>query len=134
MHDEAKAFTNIKTKIAFATEDIHDAEYVSKLLGTRTIKVSAGSTSTQTQGYSESKSYNYQAIPLLRPDEVMRLPEDKTLIMRTGHAPVKSKQMIWYQDKEMKDLAYGSTEVPRQTVHHYPFIHRASTRKETEFA
>ena len=29
-HDEAKAFTNIKTKIAFAAEDLNDAEYVSK--------------------------------------------------------------------------------------------------------
>lgn len=122
-HDEAKAFTNIKTKIAFATEDIHDAEYVSKLLGTRTVKVSAGSTSTQTQGYSESKSYNYQAIPLLRPDEVMRLPEDQTLIIRTGHAPVKAAQMIWYQDSEMKRLTCGATSVPQQSIQYHPFIH-----------
>ncbi|HAU1546680.1 TPA: type IV secretion system DNA-binding domain-containing protein [Legionella pneumophila] len=125
-HDEAKAFTNIKTKIAFATEDIHDAEYVSKLLGTRTVKVSAGSTSTQTQGYSESKSYNYQAIPLLRPDEVMRLPEDQTLIMRTGHAPVKAAQMIWYQDSVMKGSASGTTSVPQQSIQHHPFIHHTS--------
>ncbi|MFO3540901.1 type IV secretory system conjugative DNA transfer family protein [Legionella pneumophila serogroup 1] len=127
-HDEAKAFTNIKTKIAFATEDIFDAEYVSKLLGTRTVKVSAGSTSTQTQGYSESKSYNFQAIPLLRPDEVMRLPEDKTLIMRTGHAPVKAKQMVWYLDTTMKHLVCGSSEVPRQTVQYHPFVHRISDK------
>lgn len=125
-HDEAKAFTNIKTKIAFATEDIHDAEYVSKLLGTRTVKVSAGSTSTQTQGYSESKSYNYQAIPLLRPDEVMRLPEDQTLIMRTGHAPVKAVQMIWYQDSVMKRLTCGAASVPQQSIQHHPFIHHTS--------
>ncbi|WP_131778521.1 type IV secretory system conjugative DNA transfer family protein [Legionella bozemanae] len=125
-HDEAKAFTNIKTKIAFATEDIHDAEYVSKLLGTRTVKVSAGSTSTQTQGYSESKSYNYQAIPLLRPDEVMRLPEDQTLIIRTGHAPVKAAQMIWYQDSEMKRLTCDATSVPQQSIQHHPFIHHSS--------
>ncbi|HHT9720121.1 TPA: type IV secretory system conjugative DNA transfer family protein [Legionella pneumophila] len=127
-HDEAKAFTNIKTKIAFATEDINDAEYVSKLLGTRTVKVSAGSTTTQSQGHSESKSYNYQTIPLLRPDEVMRLPEDQTLIMRTGHAPVKASQMIWYLDPEMKHFPCGSSEVPTQTVQHYPFIHRSSDK------
>ncbi|HAT1757202.1 TPA: type IV secretory system conjugative DNA transfer family protein [Legionella pneumophila] len=127
-HDEAKAFTNIKTKIAFATEDINDAEYVSKLLGTRTVKVSAGSTTTQSQGHSESKSYNYQTIPLLRPDEVMRLPEDQTLIIRTGHAPVKASQMIWYLDPEMKHFPCGSSEVPTQTVQHYPFIHRSSDK------
>lgn len=93
-HDEAKAFTNIKTKIAFAAEDLQDAEYISKLLGTRTVKVGAGSSSSQTQGYSESSSYNYQAVPLLRPDEVMRLPREVNLIMRTGNAPVKAGQFV----------------------------------------
>lgn len=127
-HDEAKAFTNIKTKIAFATEDIHDAEYVSKLLGTRTVRVPAGSISHQTQGYSESKSYQYQAIPLLRPDEVMRLPEHQSLIMRTGHAAVKAEQLIWYKAAEMNSLPCGETEVPRQAIKHYPFIHHTSLK------
>lgn len=120
--DEARAFTNIKTKIAFATEDIQDAEYVSKLLGTRTVRVAAGSSSTQHQGYSESKSYNYQAIPLLRPDEVMRLPEHQMLIMRTGHPPVKARQFIWYQDPIMKQHTYNPVAVPKQAIQHYPFI------------
>ena len=122
-HDEAKAFTNIKTKIAFATEDIHDAEYVSKLLGTRTVRVAAGSVSNQAQGYSESKSYSYQAIPLLRPDEVMRLPEHQSLIMRTGHAPVKAGQLIWYKAADMKNLPCGKSEVPHQALTHHPFKH-----------
>ncbi|HAU3758475.1 TPA: type IV secretory system conjugative DNA transfer family protein [Legionella pneumophila] len=120
--DEAKAFTNIKTKIAFATEDIQDAEYVSKLLGTRTVRVAAGSSSTQHHGYSESKSYNYQAIPLLRPDQVMRLPEHQILIMRTGHPPVKARQFIWYQDPFMKQQTYNVVAVPKQEIQHYPFI------------
>lgn len=122
-HDEAKAFTNIKTKIAFATEDIHDAEYISKLLGTRTVKVAAGSVSNQTQGYSESSSYNYQAVPLLRPEEVMRLPQDQTLIIRAGHAPVKAGQLIWYKAVDMKDRACSATYVPYQVVIQHPFGH-----------
>lgn len=122
-HDEAKAFTNIKTKIAFATEDFQDAEYVSKLLGTRTVRVAAGSVSNQAQGYSESKSFNYQAIPLLRPDEVMRLPEHQSLIMRTGHSPVKAGQLIWYKATDMKNLPCGKSEVPHQALTHHPFTH-----------
>ena len=110
-HDEAKAFTNIKTKIAFATEDINDAEYVSKLLGTRTVKVSAGSVSHQVQGYSESHSYNYQAVPLLRPDEVMRLPEHQSLLLRTGHPAVKARQFVWYQERVMKDCMRAASMV-----------------------
>ena len=124
--DEAKAFTNIKTKVAFATEDIHDAEYVSKLLGTRTVQVSGGSAGLQHQGYSESKNYNYQAIPLMRPDEVMRLPEHLILIMRTGHPPVKAGQFIWYNDQVMKKNNYEPVEVPKQAVQQYPFIRPVS--------
>lgn len=126
--DEAKAFTNIKTKIAFATEDIHDAEYVSKLLGTRTVQVSGGSASIQHQGYSESKNYNYQAIPLMRPDEVMRLPEHLILIMRTGHPPVKAGQFIWYKDPTMKQDTFEPVGVPKQAIQHYPFIRPQSVQ------
>jgi type IV secretion system protein VirD4 len=32
---EGKAFTNIKIKIAFATDDYQDGEFISKLLGNR---------------------------------------------------------------------------------------------------
>jgi len=120
-HDEARAFTNIKTKIAFAAEDIQDAEYISKLLGTRSARVHAGSTSSQTQGYSESQSYNYQAIPLLRPEEVMRLPEHQSLIMRTGDAPVKAGQFVWYKENVMKDLVLRPLLTPTQCVQRTSF-------------
>lgn len=92
-HDEAKAFTNVKTKIAFAPEDIQDAEYISKLLGTRTKRVINESRSHQRQGHSESKSYQYQGMPLLRPEEVMRQTKRTTLIIRTGYAPIKAVQV-----------------------------------------
>jgi len=122
-HDEAKAFTNIKTKVAFAMEDLQDAEYVSKLLGTRTVRVAAESASAQAQGYTQSKSYHYQAAPLLRPEDVMRLPANQILIMRTGHAPVKARQWIWYQAKSMKNGVCGESAVPYQALIQYPFVH-----------
>lgn len=101
-HDEAKAFTNIKTKIAFATEDLQDTEYISKLLGMRTIRVASNSTSHQIQGRSDSKSYQYQSVPLSRADEVMKLSQNKTFIMRTNNAPVKAEQFIRYNESKMK--------------------------------
>jgi len=122
-HDEAKAFTNIKTKIAFATEDLQDAEYVSKLLGTRTVRMVGSSESLQSQGYTQSKNFHYQAAPLLRSDEIMKLPVKLILIIRTGHAPVKAKQMIWYHNTFMKDLMYDQTQIPHQVLHQQPFIH-----------
>lgn len=55
-HDAAKDFTNIKTKIAFAEEDLNDAEYVIKLLGTRTVRVNSSSVSNQARGNSDLNS------------------------------------------------------------------------------
>ena len=41
---------------------------------------------------------------LLRPDEVMKLSVTQCLIMRTGFAPVKCGQFVWYREDEMKAL------------------------------
>jgi hypothetical protein len=76
-----------------------------------------------TQGYAQSTNTHLQAVPLLRPDEVMRLPEKQVLIMRTGYAPVKAEQLIWYRSKSMKERACGATEVPRQMMLQHPFGH-----------
>jgi len=123
-HDEARAFTNMKTKIAYSVDDVQDAEYISKLLGMRTKRVRSGSLSSKDHGYSESRSYNYQAIPLLRPDEVMRFPDKNTLIIRTGYAPVKARQFIWYKESEMKSRALEQSFVPSLEVSINPFNHK----------
>lgn len=115
-HDEAKAFINIKTKIAYTTEDYNDAEFISKMLGTRTQKVVTWGISEQSQGMSQSKNISYQAIPLLRPDKIMKLPLTISLIIRSGTAPIKARQFIWYQEAGMKHLALPAPEVPRQEV------------------
>lgn len=128
-HDEAKAFTNIKTKIAFATEDLNDAEYISKLLGTKTVRVANFSEGMQMQGYTQSRNYNYQAISLLRSDEIMRMSERKVLIMRTGHAPVQAEQLIWYQTEPMKTYACAAAEIPHQRTLQHLFIHSIKSER-----
>lgn len=128
-HDEAKAFTNIKTKIAYTTEDFSDAEFISKMLGTRTKRVITHSASNQVQGTSDSKSINYQAIPLLRPDELMKMSSQVSLIIRAGFAPVKAHQWIWYKEPSMKHLPCGVTSIPKQTIMHYPFVRQELLEK-----
>ncbi|CEG62195.1 putative component of type IV secretion system [Legionella micdadei] len=121
-HDEARAFTNIKTKIAFATEDINDAEFISKMLGTQTKRIVTWATSHQTQGTSRSRNISYQAIPLLRADEVMKLPKDISIIMRSGFAPIQAKQYVWYQCEKMKNLVAHSIDVPKQEIKKNIFV------------
>jgi len=120
-HDEAKAFTNIKTKISYTTEDIQDAEFISKMLGTRTKKVVSRSISHQQQGMSEGKSIGYQAIPLMRPDAIMTMNSKNALILRSGFAPVKAVQFIWYQEKTMKNLIEAPVSTPKQAIEVKPF-------------
>ncbi|WP_203456090.1 type IV secretory system conjugative DNA transfer family protein [Legionella sp. MW5194] len=125
-HDEARAFTNIKTKIAFATEDIQDAEFISKMLGTRTKRVMSRSVSDQHHGISDSKTMSYQAIPLMRPDELMKMPAHVNLILRSGSSPIKARQAVWYENPAMKDSVLPPPPVPKQTIKASPFI-RAET-------
>ena len=128
-HDEAQAFMNIKTKVAYTTEDLNDAEFISKMLGTRTQRVVSHSISNQTQGASHSRNISYQAIPLLRHDEVSKLSPKIALIMRSGHPPIKARQYIWHNEPVMKYLAEGASDVPTQRVRIVPFDH---TVKKTE--
>lgn len=122
-HDEARAFVNIKTKVAYTTEDIQDAEFISKMLGTRTQRVVTRSLSSQHHGESHSKNTSFQAIPLLRPDEIMRLSPKLSLIIRAGSAPIKAGQFIWYKERVMRRLAQGQSHVPTQTPKQVAFEH-----------
>lgn len=92
-HDEAKAFTNIKTKVAFSQESLEDAEYVSKLLGTRTQKVITQTRARQPNGQSSvSDSVSYQAVPLMKPQDIMRLPAQQALLIFAGQQAVKMRR------------------------------------------
>lgn len=122
-HDEAKAFTNIKTKIAYGSEDQSDAEFISKMLGTRTKKVVSRSVSNQANGgINDSKNISYQAIPLLRPEELTKLKPMISLIMRTGVSPIKASQFIWHKEACMKKLPQEPSFVPQQVIQQEPFI------------
>lgn len=133
-HDEARAFTNIKTKIAFATEDINDAEFISKMLGTRTKRVVTRGISHQQQGVSDSKNIAYQAIPLMRPDELMKIPADINLIVRSGYSPIKAKQYIWYKEKGMRSLPQKMIALPTQTIQRHSFVRSKSEIEKSELS
>lgn len=128
-HDEARAFVNIKTKVAYTTEDLQDAEFISKMLGTRTQKVVSHSVSSQHHGMSDSTSIGKQAVPLLRHDEVMKLPLHLSLIIRAGCSPIKARQFIWYKESVMKSLPQGKSEVPVQTAKQVAFERVVITTK-----
>ena len=42
------------------------------------------------------------ARPLLTPGEVMQLPSDESVVMVSGHAPIKAKKLRYYADANFK--------------------------------
>ncbi len=62
-------------------------------------------------------------IPLLRPDEVMKMSPKVSLVMRSGVSPVKAEQFIWYKEKSMKRLLMTKSDVPIVKVGMIGFDH-----------
>lgn len=96
---DAKSFFNSKVKIAFALNDIDDAQFISKSLGSKTVKVSS---STVNSGSGDnpgtrSDSTNFQSRPLLAPDEMMRLPSRQAIILMESKNPIKAYKYCWYE-------------------------------------
>jgi type IV secretion system protein VirD4 len=118
---EAESFKNIKTKVSFALDSFEDAEYVSKLLGYKTKRVVGRSATHQIESSSTSKSEQLQSLPLMRPEDIMRMKEHQALILRTGHPPIKAGQCRWYKERSLKHLPCGETEIPIQSPKITPF-------------
>lgn len=104
---------NCGVRVIYAPNNIDTAEWVSKMLGTRTLTMEnnnqtyQGSVLPQAQG--SSTSLTYQSRALLTPDEVMRLRGPRKdgeliveagdmLILKAGFAPVYGQQMLYFND------------------------------------
>ena len=60
----------------------------------------------------------------LRPDEIMKLPASISLIIKSGFAPVKAKQFVWYKEDSMKYLPQKPMNIPCQVINIVPFEHQ----------
>ena len=92
-HHDAKGFLNSKVKIAFTLNDYDDAIYFSKCLGNKTIKVQSRGATTSNRS-SRSTNISLQSKPLMAPDELMKLPYKKMLILLEGHQPILAKKTL----------------------------------------
>ena len=98
--DDAKGFLNSKVKIAFALNDMDDAQFFSKAMGSKTVKVSSSSVNTghgDNPG-SRSENFNYQPRALMTPDELMQLSDKKQIILLEAKSPIKADKCYWFKD------------------------------------
>ncbi len=98
--DDAKGFLNSKVKIAFASNDMDDAQFFSKALGTRTVRVSSSSVNTghDNRSGSRSESRSFRSRPLLSSDEIMQLSQDKSIILIESRSPIKVDKCYWFKN------------------------------------
>lgn len=91
VHD-AKGFLNCKVKIAFALNDADDAQFFSKAMGTKTVKVKSQGVS-RGRHYSSSQNIGLQGRPLLTIDEIMSLKNTDALVLLEANTPIKIKKL-----------------------------------------
>ena len=96
---------NCHVRVTFATNDERTAKRISETLGTatelRAQRNYAGHRLAPWLGHL-MVSRQETARPLLTPGEVMQLPPDESVVMVSGHAPIKAKKLRYYQDANFK--------------------------------
>ncbi len=88
----------------FGVNDIETAELVARSIGKRDAHY-------MTASHSEGKQTNSEHIAarnLINADEIMRLPDDRMILLRQGHYPAKLRKIRYYEDKEFKACSTGS--------------------------
>lgn len=103
--DGAKTIlSNHKCKIYFAQAEPADAEQLSRHLGNKTIKHTNRSYSSSSKhGGSHSRNVNEVKRPLLLPQEIQELDNDKEIITITTHRPILCDKAFYYKDPYFMD-------------------------------
>ncbi|MFJ1269998.1 type IV secretory system conjugative DNA transfer family protein [Legionella lytica] len=111
-------FQNTDIKIGFRQNVPTDKEFLSKELGTRTVRIKNRSYASNKEGSNYSESLIER--PLLTPAEIGRLPTKKQIII-LGEGVIQCKKIIYYKDKRFKDKLVPPTVIPT-VIPQFPVI------------
>ncbi|MGV8180305.1 conjugal transfer protein TraG [Pseudomonas aeruginosa] len=96
---------NCHVRVTFATNDERTAKRISETLGTatelRAQRNYAGHRLAPWLGHL-MVSRQETARPLLTPGEVMQLPTDESVVMLSGHAPIRAKKLRYFADTNFR--------------------------------
>lgn len=89
-------------KLFVAINDNETAKYVSDALGTYT---ATHTTTMMGAGLSQSRvSLGHMAAPLRRPQELTRMPKDKSILLVANARPFEIRKLYFFLDREMQRL------------------------------
>ncbi len=118
----AKAFINSKYRVAFAQNDFKAAELISGWLGSKTVEQRSQNTQTGGDGlFKSSQTMSVTKIPLMSPDEIMKLNPNKMIISIEGAAPVLANKNPWFDDSELKKRKIDPITLPILQAKIVPF-------------
>ncbi len=96
---------NCALKLFVSVDDLATANYVSDQLGNRTITTSTTSIRGTGFGHDRSVSKSLTGVPLMRADEVIRLPKDKSILMIANERPILTTKIRYDKDRLFRRLA-----------------------------
>ncbi|MFM7739464.1 MAG: type IV secretory system conjugative DNA transfer family protein, partial [Planctomycetota bacterium] len=117
--EKAKVFLdNIDTQQFFGINSIDSAEMVSKRMGESTIttqsyqegqsysysRSTGAEPSSRQYSYNSSNNYSEIARSLMKPEEIIRLPEDTVLIFHRNLPPILGSLVKYYSDPEFQPV------------------------------
>jgi len=106
-------FQNTDYKILYRQNSPMDKEFVSRLLGCRTMKARSKSRHQSMQSaQSLGTSDQWIERPLLSPDEVGNFHKKNAIAKISGHPPVKFKRIIYYEDPLFKERLLPPIIIP----------------------
>ena len=96
--------------LTMGATDLETAKRISERLGKVTVETERSSVATAGPS-RKTLSEGEHGRPLLAPDEVARLPEDRLLVLPLGHAPILGERVPYFRDPEMsRRVSHGNTE------------------------
>ncbi len=121
--------------LTMGATDVETAKRISERLGRLTVETERRSVATS--GVSRTTlSDGEHGRPLLAPDEVARLPDDRLLVLPLGRAPILGERVPFHRHDEMaRRVALGPLEADSLTRFEHDWSHwvEHSANRPTEF-
>lgn len=95
--------SNCQVQIYHGPSDNNSAKYISDKLGTMTREVTSETRKSNLLPFAESYNDSLISRPLMTPDEVYRMPQDKLIVFCKGCAPIYANKIKYYIDPHFKD-------------------------------
>lgn len=96
-----KSLLDVNVLQTFGTNDHETATHLSAMLGHRTVYAAGRSANRSAggkrRGRGRSLTYTERQRPLLAPDEIRRLDEDKQLLFVRGEAPIGARKLRYFE-------------------------------------